>query len=232
MISFSFLYGSSKTKIRMKLENKTFLTGGGCLIIAMSTDACWGGHFCVEPGIFVSNRAFLCQTMHFAVEPGFSVKNECYNGPRLTLTPRAGILWVIDQLLSYATASLVDPQHALRAKDGVSADTTTADNTGVLDRFLEDILIITSDQKLGFFILTWSPLLSMPAFHALSLEIHSTWVSVMSIGWLASRSSHGMPWELLCKMHVWKYVVIFHAIVKIAEFYIKNKFSLREILSI
>ena len=27
----------------------------------MSTDACWGGHFCVEPGIFVSNRAFLCR---------------------------------------------------------------------------------------------------------------------------------------------------------------------------
>ena len=38
--------------------------------MAMSTDACWGGHFCVEQGIFVSNRAFLCQTMHFAVESG------------------------------------------------------------------------------------------------------------------------------------------------------------------
>ena len=47
----------------MKLE-KIFLTGGvgGCLIMAMSTDACWGGHFCVEPGIFVSNQAFLCRT--------------------------------------------------------------------------------------------------------------------------------------------------------------------------
>ena len=47
--------------------------------MAMSTGACWGGHFCVEPGIFVSNRAFLCRTMHFAVEPGFFVSNECYN---------------------------------------------------------------------------------------------------------------------------------------------------------
>ena len=47
--------------------------------MALSTDACWGGHFCVEPGIFVSNRAFLCRTMHFAVEPGFFVSNECYN---------------------------------------------------------------------------------------------------------------------------------------------------------
>ena len=37
----------------------------------MSTDACWIGHFPVEPGIFVSHRALLCQTMHFAVEPGF-----------------------------------------------------------------------------------------------------------------------------------------------------------------
>ena len=35
--------------------------------------------FVSEPGIFVSNRAFLCRTMHFAVEPGFFVSNECYN---------------------------------------------------------------------------------------------------------------------------------------------------------
>ena len=47
--------------------------------MAMSTGACWGGHFCVESGIFVSNRAFLCRTMHFAVEPGFFVSNECYD---------------------------------------------------------------------------------------------------------------------------------------------------------
>ena len=47
--------------------------------MAMSTGACWGGHFCVEPGIFVSNRAFLCRTMHFAVELGFFVSNKCYN---------------------------------------------------------------------------------------------------------------------------------------------------------
>ena len=47
--------------------------GGGlvCLIMAMLTGACWGGHFYVEPGIFVSSRPFLCRTMHFAVEPGF-----------------------------------------------------------------------------------------------------------------------------------------------------------------
>ena len=60
---------------------KIFLTerAGGCLIIAMSTGACWGGHCCVDPGIFVSNRAFLCRTMQFAVEPGFLVSDECYN---------------------------------------------------------------------------------------------------------------------------------------------------------
>ena len=53
--------------------------GGGCLIMAMSTDAFWGGHFSVEPGIFLSNRAFFCRTMHFAVEPGFFLSDECYN---------------------------------------------------------------------------------------------------------------------------------------------------------
>ena len=50
--------------------------------MAMSTDACWGGHFSVEPGIFLSNRAFFCRTMHFAVEPGFFLSNECYNNQK------------------------------------------------------------------------------------------------------------------------------------------------------
>ena len=63
----------------LKIGKKYFSPEGGCLIMAMSTGACWGGHFCVEPGIFVSNRAFLCRTMHFAVEPGSFVSNECYN---------------------------------------------------------------------------------------------------------------------------------------------------------
>ena len=53
--------------------------GEGGLLMAMSTGTCWGGHFCVETGIFVSNRDFLCRTMHFAVEPGFFVSNECYD---------------------------------------------------------------------------------------------------------------------------------------------------------
>ena len=59
-------------KIGIKLEkNISHRREGGCLIMAMSTGACWGGHFCVKPGFFVSNRAFLCRTMHSAVELGF-----------------------------------------------------------------------------------------------------------------------------------------------------------------
>ena len=69
--------------------------------------------------------------------------------PRLTLTPRADIVWVFEQSLSYATACLVDPQHTLGAKDGVSANTTTADITGALARFLETIMAIIGDQALG-----------------------------------------------------------------------------------
>ena len=45
--------------------------GGGCLIIAMATDACWVGHFCVEPSFFVLNHAFLCRT-------GLFLSNKCY----------------------------------------------------------------------------------------------------------------------------------------------------------
>ena len=69
-------------KIWEKNWKKIFLRGGGgggCLIMAMSTDTFWGGHFSVEPGIFLSNRAFFCRTMHFAVEPGFFLSDECYN---------------------------------------------------------------------------------------------------------------------------------------------------------
>ena len=34
-------------------------------MMAMSTDAGWGRHFCVEPGIFVSNRAFFVSNHAF-----------------------------------------------------------------------------------------------------------------------------------------------------------------------
>ena len=63
-------------KIGIKLEKNI---SHRSFIMAMSTGACWGGHFCVKPGIFVSKRAFLCRTMHSAVELGLFVSNECYN---------------------------------------------------------------------------------------------------------------------------------------------------------
>ena len=64
IIPFSCLYWFLKTKYWNNIGKKYFSQegGGGCLIMAMSTGACWAGHFCVEPGIFVSNRAFLCRT--------------------------------------------------------------------------------------------------------------------------------------------------------------------------
>ena len=59
----------------IKLEKYLSEDGGGCLIMAMATDACGVGHFRVEPGIFVSNhvfcvsnRAVLCRTWLFCVE--------------------------------------------------------------------------------------------------------------------------------------------------------------------
>ena len=73
IISFSFLYVFFKAKYLNKIGKKYFSQeggggGGGCLVMAMSTDACWGGHFCVEPGIFVSNHAFSCRTGLFCVK--------------------------------------------------------------------------------------------------------------------------------------------------------------------
>ena len=65
----------------MKLKNKILTEGAG---VFYNGNVHWsmlegGGHFCVKPGIFVSNRVFVCRTMHFALEPGFFVSNECYN---------------------------------------------------------------------------------------------------------------------------------------------------------
>ena len=102
------------------------------------------------------------------------------DGPRLTLTPRADIVCVFDQSLSYTTARLVDLHIALWEQDGVYADTTKAGSTGVLARFLEDILVLTSDQELGLLHVNAEPFTLHATFHALSLEIYSSLVSAIS----------------------------------------------------
>ena len=56
--------GSLNQSVWNKLEIK-FDKEGDEFDYDKSTDACWAGYFYVEPGIFVSNRAF--------------VSNECYN---------------------------------------------------------------------------------------------------------------------------------------------------------
>ena len=67
-----------KQNIRIKLE-KNISHRRVCVCVCVcggggggGSDACWVRHFCVEPGIFVVNRAFLCRrTMHNAVERDF-----------------------------------------------------------------------------------------------------------------------------------------------------------------
>ena len=65
-------------------------------------------------------------------------------------------------VLGDATALLVDPQHALWAMDGVVVDTTTANSTGVLARFLENIMANTRNQEHGLLHVDMEPL----TFHA------------------------------------------------------------------
>ena len=68
----------------------------------------------------------------------------------LAIKHAADIVWDSHQSLGYAPVPLVDPQHVLWALDAVVADTTAEDSTGVLARFLEDIMANTRDRKLGF----------------------------------------------------------------------------------
>ena len=51
---------------------------------------------------------------------------------------------------------------------------------GYLPDFLGTLWPLSETENLVFFMLTWSLLLSMPAFHALILEMHSSWMSTMS----------------------------------------------------
>ena len=81
IISFSFLYGFLKTKYLNKIEKKNVHHRRGGGVDDGNVNWCMLGRafLCVEPGIFVLNRALLSRTMHFAVEPGSFVSNECYN---------------------------------------------------------------------------------------------------------------------------------------------------------
>ena len=99
--------------------------------------------------------------MNGAADIHFS-HSSAIDGLKFTLTRMADIDWVFDQSLSHATACLVDPQHALWAQDGVAVNTTTADRTGVLARFVEDILVMTKDQELGLLHVDTEPF----TFHA------------------------------------------------------------------
>ena len=75
--NFIFSLWVLKNKLFEKYWKKLLLTGqgggGGCLIMAMPTDACRARHFCVELGILRRTGLFC------AVEPGFFVSDECYN---------------------------------------------------------------------------------------------------------------------------------------------------------
>ena len=82
-----------------------------------------------------------------AVDIHFS-HSSAIDEPRLTLTPGENIDFIGSQSFSDATVLLVDSQYTLWAQDGAAADTITADSTGVLARFLEDIVAITRDQEL------------------------------------------------------------------------------------
>ena len=58
-------------------------------------------------------------------------------------------------------ACFVGLQLALQVLDRIIADTTAADSTDILVRFLEDIKASTGDQEFVFFVLIWSPLIFM-----------------------------------------------------------------------
>ena len=119
----------------------------------------------------------------FGIKPGavgihFS-HNLAINEPRLTLTPRADIVSVFEKSLSYATARLVD--HSMHCEHRMEFLPTPLQQTGqgYLPDFCRTSWSSPETRNLVFFMMRQSTLLSIPALNALSLEIHSSWVSAM-----------------------------------------------------
>ena len=78
-----------------------------------------------ESGLHIKHGA---PDIHFSHSPTI-------DGPRITITPTADVVWVSRLLPSDTTALLVDLQHVLWALDEVVSNTTTADSTWVHARF-------------------------------------------------------------------------------------------------
>ena len=96
-------------------------------------------HLCRESGIPIKRGAV---DIHFS-------HTSAIDGPSLSITPGAYIVWVGNHSLNHATAPPVVPQHALWSLDGVVAGSTTADSTGILAKFLENIMANMRDQEVG-----------------------------------------------------------------------------------
>ena len=92
------------------------------------------------------------------------------------MTHGADIIWFSHQSISDAISPRVYPQLVVQAFDGVVANSTVADSTVVLARFIEYIDGNAGDQELGLLHIDTEPF----TFHALSIEIKSFRLPAMS----------------------------------------------------
>ena len=119
------------------------------------------GCLMVRTGINFLN--FPQATQHFHVKHGAV---DIHNEPSLAITAAADIAWAGYQSFSDATAPRVDPHYALWALDGYHH---SGQYRGYLLDFFRTSWPTPETRSLVFFMLTQNPLLSMPAFHDLSL---------------------------------------------------------------
>ena len=119
-IWFHFYFSMGSYKYMNKIGKNISQTNGG-LIMAMATVTSWVGRFCVEPRLFVSNRAFfvsnrafLCRTGHFLCQNGLFVSNECHN-PCLTSHRRIR-RGLVRQMHALWFAKCFSRNHCLRQK--------------------------------------------------------------------------------------------------------------------
>ena len=85
--------------------------------------------------------------------------------------------------------------HSLHCEHSMEMLPTPLQQTaqGYLPDFFRTSRPTPETMNLVFFMLTHSPFISMPAFHASSLEVHSSWGSMMRTRSSTKSSSHDTP---------------------------------------
>ena len=129
----------------------------------------------------------------------------CRRWAETSFTPGADVVPGGHQLMSGATAFLVDTQLALQTLAGVAADTLAAGSMGVFAWSLQDIKLNTGDHKLGLLHVDTEPF----TFHASlpCLKLGDT-LLLGVLWWAPGYQLENLPWHTSTDLKLRKFIKI------------------------